>query len=253
MYYNARWYDSALGRFAEADSIIPQPGNPQTWDRYTYSGNNPVRFTDPSGHVPCFEDGYCPRNGITEENLLINWAAYYGVTYQGAWTIENKWIALDAVKAVGSAIANVIGGTIAHAFRTVYGAMTFLWGTEGTTGDCSSITAGGCTNNAHLINWMSMPRPSKYKSAEMAYIEARNNVVHELAHAFAAQWVSRVTDPNNHDETIPNPTHPYNLYPATAMIEEGWPESPLGAELTWRQHPAHWDIDENGNVVNVRA
>ena len=33
MYYNARWYDPYLNRFAQADSIIPGAGNPQAWDR----------------------------------------------------------------------------------------------------------------------------------------------------------------------------------------------------------------------------
>ncbi len=50
-FYNARWYDPALGRFAQADSIVP-PGV-QGWDRYTAMNNNPVRYTDPSGHVVC--------------------------------------------------------------------------------------------------------------------------------------------------------------------------------------------------------
>ena len=34
MYYNARWYDPYLNRFAQADSIIPGAGNSQAWDRY---------------------------------------------------------------------------------------------------------------------------------------------------------------------------------------------------------------------------
>ena len=53
MYYNTRWYDPALGRFVQADSLIPQPGNPMAWDRYGYVMNNPVRYTDPSGHWAC--------------------------------------------------------------------------------------------------------------------------------------------------------------------------------------------------------
>ena len=32
MYYNARWYDPYLNRFAQADSIIPGAGNPQAWE-----------------------------------------------------------------------------------------------------------------------------------------------------------------------------------------------------------------------------
>lgn len=50
-FYNARWYDAALGRFAQADTIVPEPGNPQSLNRYSSTLNNPVRYTDPSGHA----------------------------------------------------------------------------------------------------------------------------------------------------------------------------------------------------------
>lgn len=33
-----------------ADSIAPKPENPQTRNRYSYTLNNPIRYTDPSGH-----------------------------------------------------------------------------------------------------------------------------------------------------------------------------------------------------------
>jgi len=48
-YYGARYYDAAIGRFVQADSIVPQPGNPQALNRYSYVLNNPVRYTDPTG------------------------------------------------------------------------------------------------------------------------------------------------------------------------------------------------------------
>lgn len=51
MFYNARWYDPALGRFAQADTIIPD--GVQGLDRYAYVNNNPLRYTDPSGHYSC--------------------------------------------------------------------------------------------------------------------------------------------------------------------------------------------------------
>jgi RHS repeat-associated protein len=38
----ARWYDPALGRWIQADSIVPQPGEPQALNRYAYVQNNPV-------------------------------------------------------------------------------------------------------------------------------------------------------------------------------------------------------------------
>jgi hypothetical protein len=39
-----------LGRFISPDPIVPDPGNPQSLNRYSYVGNNPVNLTDPSGH-----------------------------------------------------------------------------------------------------------------------------------------------------------------------------------------------------------
>lgn len=52
MFYNARWYDSSLGRFAQPDILVPGMGDSQAWDRYSYSSNNPVKYADPSGHWP---------------------------------------------------------------------------------------------------------------------------------------------------------------------------------------------------------
>ncbi|MFZ1476044.1 MAG: RHS repeat-associated core domain-containing protein, partial [Anaerolineae bacterium] len=51
-FYNARYYDPALGRFAQADTLIPQPQNPQSLNRYAYAANNPILFTDQQGQSP---------------------------------------------------------------------------------------------------------------------------------------------------------------------------------------------------------
>jgi RHS repeat-associated protein len=48
--YGARFYDPQLGRFVSPDTIIPSQQGTQAWDRYAGMNNNPVRFTDPSGH-----------------------------------------------------------------------------------------------------------------------------------------------------------------------------------------------------------
>lgn len=48
--YNARLYDPDLGRFMSPDSIVPDPTNPQSLNRYAYVQNNPMNYTDPSGH-----------------------------------------------------------------------------------------------------------------------------------------------------------------------------------------------------------
>jgi RHS repeat-associated protein len=49
-YYNFRYYDPELGRFIQADDRIPDIGNPQSYNRYSYVLNNPLRYNDPDGH-----------------------------------------------------------------------------------------------------------------------------------------------------------------------------------------------------------
>lgn len=47
----ARYFGSSLGRFMSADPLASSatPGNPQTWNRYSYVGNNPLVMIDPTG------------------------------------------------------------------------------------------------------------------------------------------------------------------------------------------------------------
>jgi len=49
-YMNARWYSSVAGRFISADPIVPDPANPQSFNRYSYVENNPINYNDPTGH-----------------------------------------------------------------------------------------------------------------------------------------------------------------------------------------------------------
>ena len=44
---NSRSY---LNHFTQPDSIVPDPYNPQDWNRYSYARYNPLKYTDPSGH-----------------------------------------------------------------------------------------------------------------------------------------------------------------------------------------------------------
>ena len=46
---NARLYDPALGRFLNPDPEVQLPDNTQSYNRYTYCLNNPLRYADPTG------------------------------------------------------------------------------------------------------------------------------------------------------------------------------------------------------------
>ena len=44
-----------LFRSLSPDPYVPNPGNSQSFNRYSYVRNNPLTFTDPSGFVPCLD------------------------------------------------------------------------------------------------------------------------------------------------------------------------------------------------------
>jgi RHS repeat-associated protein len=51
-YMLARYYQGSQGRFTSADPLLAsgRPKNPQSWNRYSYVLNNPVRLIDPTGY-----------------------------------------------------------------------------------------------------------------------------------------------------------------------------------------------------------
>jgi RHS repeat-associated protein len=59
-YASARFHSSRLGRFTSLDPWPAKLHNPQTWNRYAYTQNNPLSFVDPSGMDSCDDsDGSC--------------------------------------------------------------------------------------------------------------------------------------------------------------------------------------------------
>ena len=47
---NGRVYDPQIGRFLSADTYIQDPYNTQSYNRYSYVVNNPLKYTDPTGN-----------------------------------------------------------------------------------------------------------------------------------------------------------------------------------------------------------
>ncbi len=71
-WYRRRAYDPALGRFTQPDRLVPAPGDPQRLNRYSYVGNNPLRYTDPSGEARVLRG----QGGLEDvEVLFLNRAA----------------------------------------------------------------------------------------------------------------------------------------------------------------------------------
>lgn len=57
-YMHARYYDSDMGRFLSVDPGGFYPERPQSWNRYAYVENNPLRSIDPDGRDVVYADDY---------------------------------------------------------------------------------------------------------------------------------------------------------------------------------------------------
>ena len=51
-YFAARYYDPSVGRFVTEDIWQGRMADPATQNRYVYVTNNPLRYVDPTGHMP---------------------------------------------------------------------------------------------------------------------------------------------------------------------------------------------------------
>ena len=91
--------------------------------------------------------------------------------------------------------------------------------------DGKEYTDGAVSQNYHLVQAAELSQPIGFRTSAMAFISARNNMVHELGHVLTYNWSSKNLD---------------NV-PGGLLNEEGWPESPASANITWRQHPSRFD------------
>ena len=144
MYYGARYYDSALGRFVSADTMVPQAGDPQALNRYSYVGNNPLKYTDPPGHCWGAASGArsLPSYDVTCGNLDM---ALTIVQHPNANAAEKAFAGWYLATEGTAHVALAVGGGIL-AWEAIVPTLT-VGGTgaaiaEGACGD------GDCTNEA---------------------------------------------------------------------------------------------------------
>ena len=117
-FYNARYYDPALGRFISPDTLVPNPLDPQALNRYAYARNNPVLYTDPTGNffwIPVIIGAVA---GAVSAGIASDWDL--GATLLGG-----------AIGAVSAGVGAKVGGFVA---ATVAG---------GTAGSILGAAAGG--------------------------------------------------------------------------------------------------------------
>ena len=63
---NGRMYDPVIGRVLSPDRYVQAPGYTQSYNRYSYCFNNPLRFTDPGGWYVMLSNGHKVGNDFND-------------------------------------------------------------------------------------------------------------------------------------------------------------------------------------------
>ena len=115
---NARLYDPVIGRFLSPDPYVQAPTFSQSFNRYSYCINNPLKYTDPSGELfssivtgvlgfvgavgrTLYAWGYGFKDPVKAANLLQDAWKDYGKQMEHAWKMDVGMLKTDPNKSGG--------------------------------------------------------------------------------------------------------------------------------------------------------
>ena len=108
---NGRLYDPVLGRFLSPDNFVQMPDNTQSYNRYSYCLNNPLKYTDPSGEAFVIDDATIAFTLFSVASSMMQAAATGGNVWKagaaiGVW-FGRGGIFPDAI--IGGSIGGIAG------------------------------------------------------------------------------------------------------------------------------------------------
>ncbi|AKG34398.1 RHS repeat-associated core domain-containing protein [Paenibacillus durus] len=107
-YLRARYYDPSIGRFLNEDTYEGQIDNPLSQNLYTYVENNPLIYTDPTGHYtfkddpsqPAVVQGYVVSTDMHASDKLVEFLKTYE-TFSAQWYYATKEEKERNIKTIG--------------------------------------------------------------------------------------------------------------------------------------------------------
>jgi RHS repeat-associated protein len=246
-YFGARYMSSAQGRFTSPDPLLNsgRPWEPQSWNRYSYTLNNPLRYTDPTGLYEfgtCGEDVNCDASRQAFRNALAAAGQVAKTLKKGS--AERK--ALDAsLKAIGKEndgnhvtvdFANISAAGRTHATGSSVAA-------NADTGRLETVTNVTITINSPIVSGVTGDGPGFYPNLEAL-------IVHEGLHTSEAQAIGR--DPYPGQETLDAEHRAYDA--ASFVFRSLHSEDRISRVPIWNPSWAAADREKNRqNAVDRNA
>lgn len=171
---NGRLYDPVLGRFFSPDNYVQLPNFTQSYNRYSYCLNNPLKYTDPSGELFGIDDAVIAFAVYNIASSMMM-AAYNG---------ENIWKA-GGISLLSSALSFGIG----EIFGTVgsFGKELLRAGAHGVSSGLISVLDGGNFGHGFAAGAVSSSLGSFVKGVKM---DPGLKVLSSSAIGGAASWAT---------------------------------------------------------------
>lgn len=131
---NGRLYDPVLGRMLSPDNYVQSPDNTQSFNRYSYCVNNPMKYTDPSGQWFGGDDAVVAGIG-------------FAIGYLGHGITTGDW-------GKGAVIAGIGGAAMAWVGYNTCGIATAGQGFSGVAGTNALKFAGNYAINSTIASFM---------------------------------------------------------------------------------------------------
>ena len=135
---NGRMYDPYLGRFLSPDNYVQLPTSAQSFNRYSYCLNNPLKYVDPSGELFGIDDLFLLTIAVNAYTSAVTSA--FNASMQGRNVFEG------ALRGLGSSLISSIGSIGVGAYFG-HGGSTLLnellrTGAHGIVGGTASLISG---------------------------------------------------------------------------------------------------------------
>jgi RHS repeat-associated protein len=160
---NARMYDPVVGRVMSSDNLVQAPANTQSYNRYSYAWNNPMKYTDPDG------------NFVFLGLPVLFWAiaAYTAVGSAMVMTGHNTSQSFTAAVAAAATVASIgLTSTIGSSF-----AGNTLSLTMGSATTSSAVFVASSGRSELVVNFGAASY--NFSKNELGYLAKKGNSVSE--------------------------------------------------------------------------
>jgi len=133
--FRQKWSSPYINRFLQPDTLIPGVDSPQTWNRFSYAGNNPIIHNDPTGHCA---DGLTTILCFALGGAIVGGALYAANVVSSGQ--EWNWGDFGVAAGTGAVAGALIAGS---AFAVAAGAISATMATAGAGAGVGMAVGGG--------------------------------------------------------------------------------------------------------------